>query len=580
MFWFKENQRPVPLILGKSYFATGEKLKTVPGEEWYVYEKEDGGYYFNYPVEALKTDNKCIVYLGSCFGVPANGFGDNSFISKKNSCYIGWSGKNRIAQVDAMLLFSYMVVEGQTLDQAIKYSINKDPWNDGAQRIEYNTANHSLEGSLRPDYVNNKQLTIKTTKSIYRKEDNKTYIELKVKALGDWDFPTPIMIKLESMLYGVSNPSYEPFIGFLFSSDKEQVAHLVLDNSSTEEDLYNIYAKTLVEGEWQRVRLSSPKYLLYSSILSENYSEPVPPESETKKPVVLDSNGQPTEEICLVSGSNKSFTLDAYNGHTFETLCMDKSVCTVSLSGTTLMVTGVSKGFTYIGVYDKDNHKMAIVKVTVKSGKDNIPTDGLVAYYPFNGNANDESGNGNHGTVIGNVELTTDRHGDSNGAYRFFGNPLNYISVPDNESLHFNNFTLSAWVYTDGDDYGSGYLINKGRDIYDGSYRLGVTYVGAETSYGGSNGVDMAMPETGVWHMVTGTVEGNTAKIYLDGVFVAENTLSYSFSYYNSDPLTLGMHYYSGVPDYWAYPLLGVMDDVRIYNRVLSPSEIESLYME
>ena len=210
-----------------------------------------------------------------------------------------------------------------------------------------------------------------------------------------------------------------------------------------------------------------------------------------------------------------------------------------------------------------------------------IPTDGLVAYYPFNGNANDESGYGNHGKVIGNVELTTDRHGNAKGAYRFFGKELNYISVADNASLHFSNFTLSAWVYTDATNYGSGYLINKGRDITNGSYRLQVSSVGAQTMYNGSNGVSMGMtPQTGVWHLVTGTVQGNTAKIYLDGKFVAEKTLSYSFSYNNSEPLTLGMHYYSGVPSYWAYPLLGVLDDVRIYNRVLTPSEIEALYLE
>jgi hypothetical protein len=208
------------------------------------------------------------------------------------------------------------------------------------------------------------------------------------------------------------------------------------------------------------------------------------------------------------------------------------------------------------------------------------PTEGLVAYYPFNGNANDESGNGNHGSVIGNVELTTDRFGNPNSAYRFFGEPLNYISVPDNESLHCSTFTLNAWVYTDADDYGSGYLINKGRDIGNGTYRLGVRGVGATTEYGGNNDASMEeIPKTKEWHMVTGTVEGDVAKIYLDGVLMNESTLSHPFVYNNTDPLTLGIHYYTGVPDYWAYPLLGILDDVRIYNRVLSPDEIKALYI-
>ena len=206
-------------------------------------------------------------------------------------------------------------------------------------------------------------------------------------------------------------------------------------------------------------------------------------------------------------------------------------------------------------------------------------TDGLVAYYPFNGNANDESGNGNDGTVVGHVELTADRHGNTNGAYRFFGEPMNYISVPDNEILHLNSFTLSAWVYTDAEDYGSGYIINKGRDITNGSYRLCVRNVGAANMYGGVNDAFIDEdPSVKTWHMVSGTVEGDKAKFYLDGVLMDERTLSSSFSYSNSEPLVLGMHYYSGVPSNWAYPLLGVLDDVRLYNRVLTSAEIRTLY--
>jgi hypothetical protein len=56
-----------------------------------------------------------------------------------------------------------------------------------------------------------------------------------------------------------------------------------------------------------------------------------------------------------------------------------------------------------------------------------VPRDGLVGWWPFNGNANDESGNGNHGTVNG-ATLTEDRFGNLNSAYSFDG-ISNYISV-------------------------------------------------------------------------------------------------------------------------------------------------------
>ena len=52
-----------------------------------------------------------------------------------------------------------------------------------------------------------------------------------------------------------------------------------------------------------------------------------------------------------------------------------------------------------------------------------VPTNGLVGWWPFNGNANDESGNANNGTVNG-ATLTTDRFGDSSSAYDFDGNDL------------------------------------------------------------------------------------------------------------------------------------------------------------
>jgi hypothetical protein len=76
-----------------------------------------------------------------------------------------------------------------------------------------------------------------------------------------------------------------------------------------------------------------------------------------------------------------------------------------------------------------------------------IPTDGLVAYYPFNGNADDESGNKNHGTVYG-AQLTTDRFGIPNKAYSFNGSS-DFIKVANGAAFNFdktNAFTLNVWI--------------------------------------------------------------------------------------------------------------------------------------
>ena len=71
--------------------------------------------------------------------------------------------------------------------------------------------------------------------------------------------------------------------------------------------------------------------------------------------------------------------------------------------------------------------------------------NGLVAYYSFDGNSNDESGNGIHGTVIG-ATLTEDRLGNIGRAYEFDGSD-DYIEVGNSESLNFtSSFTVSLWI--------------------------------------------------------------------------------------------------------------------------------------
>jgi hypothetical protein len=74
-----------------------------------------------------------------------------------------------------------------------------------------------------------------------------------------------------------------------------------------------------------------------------------------------------------------------------------------------------------------------------------VPTNGLVGWWPFNGNANDESGNGNNGTVNG-ATLTTDRFGIANKAYSFDGVD-DIISLQNSSNFNFNNGkAISFWV--------------------------------------------------------------------------------------------------------------------------------------
>lgn len=79
-----------------------------------------------------------------------------------------------------------------------------------------------------------------------------------------------------------------------------------------------------------------------------------------------------------------------------------------------------------------------------------VPTDSLLAWWPFNGNANDESGNGFNGTVTG-ATLTDDRNGKANAAYYFSGSGCNTrIDLSLNTSKITKALTISAWFYRSG----------------------------------------------------------------------------------------------------------------------------------
>ena len=95
-----------------------------------------------------------------------------------------------------------------------------------------------------------------------------------------------------------------------------------------------------------------------------------------------------------------------------------------------------------------------------------VPTNGLVGWWPFNGNANDESGNGNNGTVNG-ATLTTDRFGNADKAYSFDGVD-DFINVGNPSGL-FNNpysYSQSAWVFFNDvpANFGSYPIISKRHD--------------------------------------------------------------------------------------------------------------------
>jgi hypothetical protein len=102
-----------------------------------------------------------------------------------------------------------------------------------------------------------------------------------------------------------------------------------------------------------------------------------------------------------------------------------------------------------------------------------LPKDGLLGCWPFNGNANDESGNSNHGIVNG-ANLTSDRKGVPNNAYLFDGENDLITIKSSNKLILESSFSMSVNFYLDSQKSSAFGLISKGAFNYDVEYLLWV----------------------------------------------------------------------------------------------------------
>ena len=216
-----------------------------------------------------------------------------------------------------------------------------------------------------------------------------------------------------------------------------------------------------------------------------------------------------------------------------------------------------------------------------------VPTNGLVGYWPFNGNANDESGNGNNGVVNG-ATLTADRNGNSNSAYSFDG-INNYIHILDAPSLRLQNGTINCWVRYNSMDKMALLMKQNINDASDGNYGFeindyaqilgpGPRIIGV---YGGCSfqnsiathtpGIDLSGM---LWHQLTAVYDVGIMKIYIDGALVgSEITILPSMNACAGSDLLLGRGW-QGFPLWYS----GELDDLSIYNRVLTQTEITNIF--
>jgi hypothetical protein len=210
--------------------------------------------------------------------------------------------------------------------------------------------------------------------------------------------------------------------------------------------------------------------------------------------------------------------------------------------------------------------------------------NGLVAYYPFNGSANDETSYANNGTVVG-ATLTTDRFGNPAAAYQFDGAD-NYIEVPDAPQQHVTAVTLAAWARLDSftsaraGGFPGEYIVFKRNTRTSNFEGYTLQFYGppmnpaamATSASGLQVGGGLAVDSMSNWNYLVMTADSSALKFFMNGQLAATSATGFPVDV-GTRPLFIGR---SGE---WCEGYLnGAVDDIRIYNRVLTPAEVLQLY--
>jgi trimeric autotransporter adhesin len=213
-----------------------------------------------------------------------------------------------------------------------------------------------------------------------------------------------------------------------------------------------------------------------------------------------------------------------------------------------------------------------------------IPSNGLVAYFPFNGNAKDSSAYKTHGTTH-NVKLVKDRFGNNNSAYLFSGNTNSYIEFPST-NLKNNTYTYSLWA-----------KINHIPDSGMYSFALNIGSTGGDQNINTSNkaynlyngwiggGYNTTSPnyhvneyqahDTNNWHHIICVRNTNHALLYIDGQLIdSSGTSQVKIPSYGTGTVKA----FIGLRNNFTLPFDGIIDDVCIYNRALNKSEVQKLH--
>ncbi len=216
-----------------------------------------------------------------------------------------------------------------------------------------------------------------------------------------------------------------------------------------------------------------------------------------------------------------------------------------------------------------------------------VPTNGLVGWWPFNGNANDESGNSIHG-LVSNASLSADRFSNLNSAYSFYGNG-DYIEIPTSSGQFDNQqYTISFWFRSNqgassvngGPNVNpsimsrlniGGPTLNPPTAVDNFSiYEIGGSSHLNTPINGGATGANTILGN--VWKNIIYAVSSDSTITYVNGNRIASQINNGTINFQNY-PIRLGRSKHT----YWK-DFSGELDDFGYWNRALTDCEIHDLY--
>ncbi len=232
-------------------------------------------------------------------------------------------------------------------------------------------------------------------------------------------------------------------------------------------------------------------------------------------------------------------------------------------------VTSTGKGYCLV-VQDGVNTLYTTNEILQPTQGSCVTANGLVAWWPFNGNTRDVSGNNLDGTAV-NVTSASGQDGKQNTAYAFNGTSSQVLCGTSPLLAFSNALSLSAWVnvgaFNTADIAG---VVNYGVGGY--WLTIGMNGVPSFYVYNGNLSATSAIGLNQWVHLAATYVQGSR-KIYVNGIQVTSDSINAVINNYSTEVCQIG-----SVKNVAARYFNGRIDDVRFYNRQLSTTEVQALY--